>query len=334
MKGSIAVIGAGMAGMTAAQMLRASGHRVEVFERESILGGRLATRRIDRMNYDLGTPYITARTREFDRHLNGLALTGAISRWAPALYEGQRTDGRVVTPQNWFVGIPGMNSITRAMSEGLRIHLASPVRRLTRVSTGTGPRWALEFANGDLSEGFHAVLSTAPAPETYALMRDHTQEFDEITRVRMSPCWTVVVHLPTRLPVAFDAASQIGEILAWVARDTSKPSRRKESEIWILQSTPDWSKEFVEEEPDLVAEDLWREFQTAFPQVADHSPTSVSAYRWRYALVERSLASSALFSREHLLGAAGDWCLGPRAEAAFESAHALVRRVDDAFATR
>ncbi|MEO0619836.1 MAG: FAD-dependent oxidoreductase [Pseudomonadota bacterium] len=332
MKGSIAVIGAGIAGMTCAQQLRALGHRVEVFERESILGGRLATRRIDRLNYDLGTPYITARSTQFNRHLNALALRGSVTRWSPTLYEGARADGQVVTPQNWFVGVPGMNSITRAMSEDIRVHLSSPVARLMREQTGTGERWSLQMRDGTKVGGFHVVLVTAPAPETYGLVAEHSPDFDEMTRVRMSPCWTVIVNLENRLELPFDAASQIGTILAWVARDSSKPSRRKDSEIWILQSTPDWSKEFVEEEPDLVAQDLWEEFRTAFPAVAGHTPVNLSAYRWRFALVERSLGSSALFSRDKLLGAAGDWCLGPRAEAAFEAATALVRRADEALA--
>lgn len=328
MKGSIAIIGAGMAGMTCAQQLRALGHRVEVFERESILGGRLATKRIERLNYDLGTPYITARTSEFNRHLNGLALLGSVTKWSPALFEGQRSDGQVSKPQNWFVGVPGMNSITRAMSEDIRVHLGARVTNLVR----NGGRWSLQMANGDQATGFHSVLVTAPAPESFALLRGQTRDFDDMTRVRMSPCWTVVVNLQERLPLAFDAASQVGNILAWVSRDSSKPSRRKDSEIWILQSTPDWSKEFVEEEPDLVAEDLWAELCAVFPSIQAVKPLSLTAHRWRFALVERSLAQSALFSRDTMLGAAGDWCLGPRAEAAFESASALVRRVDDAFA--
>ncbi len=328
MKGSIAVIGAGMAGMTCAQQLRALGHRVEVFEREPILGGRLATKRIDRLNYDLGTPYITARTTEFNRHLNGLALLGSVTKWAPSLFEGQRGDQQVTKPQNWFVGVPGMNSITRAMSEDIRVHLSARVVKLTRAAS----RWTLHLSNGVQADGFHAVLVTAPAPESFALLRDHTRDFDDMTRVRMSPCWTVIVNLQERLQIEFDAASQIGEVLAWVARDSCKPSRRKDSEIWILQSTPDWSKEFVEEDPELVAEDMWAEMCAAFPQIQEIKPIGLAAYRWRFALVERSLAQSALFSRDTMLGAAGDWCLGPRAEAAFESASALVRRVDEAFA--
>jgi len=316
-----------MAGMTCAQQLRALGHRVEVFEREAILGGRLATKRIDRLNYDLGTPYITARTSEFTRHLNGLALRGSVTNWTPALFEGSRGDGQVVKPRNWFVGVPGMNSITRAMSEDIRVHLKSRVTKLTRAEG----RWTLHLSDGGQAGGFHSVLVTAPAPESYDLLREHGFEFDDMTRVRMSPCWTVIVNLQDHLAVPFDAASQIGEIIAWVARDSSKPSRRKDSEIWIIQSTPDWSKEFVEEEPDLVAEDLWAEFTTAFPAAQDVKPVSLEAHCWRFALVERSLAQSAMFSRSTLLGAAGDWCLGPRAEAAFESAIALVRRVDEAF---
>lgn len=50
----VAVVGAGIAGLTAAHRLAAAGHRVEVFESEDAVGGRMASTRIDGWTIDRG----------------------------------------------------------------------------------------------------------------------------------------------------------------------------------------------------------------------------------------------------------------------------------------
>lgn len=58
MKKNIAVIGAGIAGLTAAYELQKAGHTVEVFERDAFVGGRMSTRTKDDLPFDIGANHL------------------------------------------------------------------------------------------------------------------------------------------------------------------------------------------------------------------------------------------------------------------------------------
>jgi len=50
----------------------------------------------------------------------------------------------------------------------------------------------------------------------------------------------------------------------------------------------------------------------------------LAAHRWRHALVEQPLGRACLADPALGIGAAGDWCLGPRAEHAWKSGAAVA----------
>ena len=55
----IAIIGAGMAGITAARTLVQAGHRVQVFEKSRGAAGRMSTRETVFGTFDHGTQYLS-----------------------------------------------------------------------------------------------------------------------------------------------------------------------------------------------------------------------------------------------------------------------------------
>ena len=59
-------------------------------------------------------------------------------------------------------------------------------------------------------------------------------------------------------------------------------------------------------------------------------PAQLSAHLWRQGLVDHSLGETFLFSSDHMVGIAGDWCLGRLAEHAFESGTRLGRAIVEA----
>jgi phytoene dehydrogenase-like protein len=61
----VAVIGGGVGGLCAAIRLRAVGHRVDVFERNDVMGGKLAVRERDGFSFDIG-PSLLTLPNQFD----------------------------------------------------------------------------------------------------------------------------------------------------------------------------------------------------------------------------------------------------------------------------
>ncbi len=62
---NIAIIGAGVAGVSAANVLKARGYNVTIFEKSRGYGGRCATKRWDGHVVDHGAQYFTIRDARF-----------------------------------------------------------------------------------------------------------------------------------------------------------------------------------------------------------------------------------------------------------------------------
>src|SRR5690554_4761629 len=78
---SIAVIGSGLAGLTAAILLGDSGHNVRVFEKSRGPGGRLASKRVANGSADIGAQYFTSRNPGFTRFLDRWAGPESYQIW-------------------------------------------------------------------------------------------------------------------------------------------------------------------------------------------------------------------------------------------------------------
>ena len=62
---SVAVIGAGIAGISAARHLHEAGISVDIFDKSRGSGGRMSSKRTEQGEFDVGTQYFTARNSAF-----------------------------------------------------------------------------------------------------------------------------------------------------------------------------------------------------------------------------------------------------------------------------
>ena len=86
-KKSIAVVGAGIAGLTAARACAAKGHVVTVFDKGRHPGGRVSTRRVPdaALEFDHGAPFFEARSEVFQRQVHDWQGEGVVAEWSPGL---------------------------------------------------------------------------------------------------------------------------------------------------------------------------------------------------------------------------------------------------------
>ena len=134
-----------------------------------------------------------------------------------------------------------------------------------------------------------------------------------------------MVRFEASIGAPFDGAFVEDPALSWIARGASKPGRPP-TETWIVNGDHAWSVAHLEEPAERIADSLASSFFEALA-VDPVTPRVQIAHRWRYALVERPIGAPCLFDDERRLGACGDWCLGPRVEAAFLSGAAAAGRV-------
>ena len=305
---SIAIIGAGIAGLAAARRLRAAGHDVTLFDKSRGVGGRMATRRIDALQFDHGAQYFTAR---------GQSFRGLVTEWQTAGQVAEWFDGA-------FVGTPGMTAPARAMLGPSLLIPGVQVAGLERTASG----WRVLTSDGavavDGNGTFSAVILAVPAPQAMPLVASAGLHLGDIGAAVYAPCWALML--------AFDGQAlnrshmrPEGSPISWIARNASKPDRKPEPETIVVHATPDWSRAHLERDATAAGDALLGHFRELTGIVA--TPSFAAAHRWRYALVEKPLGIPCLWNAEARLGACGDWCLGARVEAAFDSGEAMAAAI-------
>ncbi len=315
----VAVIGAGLAGLACARQLRRAGCFVEVFEQDRIIGGRMATARQGLVSFDHGAQYLTARSALFRGYIDELTAGGYAARWTPKATSG---DQKGVQLHAWYVGTPGMSSIVRPLTESVRIHAERRAHTLERSDKG----WTIWFEDQSTAGPFTAVAVTVPAPDARLLLGRVEGMVEALARVRMSPCWALMVRLDERVLPEQDVYSDMSEVIRWIARNSSKPGRTGKGETIVIHASPAWTRDTMDAEPDAVADELWGEVTSVLKLPAVRPPL-MTAHLWRHGLVDQHLGETFVYSTHHKIGTAGDWCLGRLAEHAFESGVGLGKAI-------
>ncbi len=231
----IAIIGAGMAGITAARTLVQAGHRVTVFEKSRSVSGRLSTRRSEFGSFDHGAQYFTVRDARFRQMMQwALATAPDVARpWAANAVrvldaQGRTLEAALPSREPHWVAQPGMNALVTHMAAPLlkkHIHLNTQVSQILKIDG----KYALMSHNPtDPSQPvqthsrFDTVLLAIPSVQAQDLLgsslnrpslskQKHSAQIpsaveavflQKINKVTVSPCWTLMLAFPNALPTS------------------------------------------------------------------------------------------------------------------------------------
>ena len=319
---TVAIIGAGISGLTCAHYLRHMGHQVTVFEKGRKPGGRCGTRKVSGHTFDHGAQYFTARATPFKLVLEGLRRGRTVEVWDGTF--GSLHQGDFVPEQDGpvrYVGTPSMDALPRALGHGTTQVCRT---RITGMAPGQG--WTLQDATGRKHGPFERAVVALPARASAALLSATPDLAARAASVAMTPCWATMVVPRTELPVAFDAAFvHDSPVLSWVARERTRPGRAP-SAAWVLHANTEWSVANMNEPAETVAGAMVRALAEAL-DAAVPPPAFVGAHLWENAGVSNPLPESHLWDPSMGVGACGDWCGGPRIEGAFLSGLALANAI-------
>lgn len=306
-----AVVGAGIAGLTAARELANAGHQVVVFEKASVPGGRMATRVVRNVEkprgttdlvFDHGAQYFTARDPRFAATVAQWERDRLVARWTPRLVSFDGDGWEPVAPGvDRYVGLPGMGAIAGALAQPLDVRYSHHIDTLE-----------------PLTREFDRVIVAVPSDQARMLVAGVPALEARLAAVTMQPCWAVLAAFDAPVAARFDAAFVSGSALGWMARNQSKPKRDWKVDTWVLHATTTWSAAHLDDEADRVGAFLMEAFEDL---VRAGLPRSFYAttHRWRYAVADPPLAIGAIHDAESSITLCGDWCAGSRIEDAFLS---------------
>jgi len=331
----VAIIGAGIAGLTAARAFFQRGIEVKVFEKSRGLGGRVCTKRFDWGNVDIGAQYFTARDKRFLQQVKQWRSDNVVDIWPFSPYvlteEGLRkTDSTTLR----YVGVPGMNSIAHSLARNLDIAFSQRVNGLEQVSGG----WRLIGLDTEYEEErYDWVILSLPLAQSRSLLEGTPVEH-RIPKDVLDPCWAVA--LATTGDVNPDIQGVFGDhVVSWVSRlssrqqasraQTSLQQRASSSDyddLWMLHFSSDWSAHHQKhthiDVPQIALEWLSSTLKTPLKRIYDYK------HYWRYAR-NRNLNchTGAIVDTSINVGLVGDWLNGGRVEGAYLSGLGLVDRL-------
>lgn len=322
----IAVIGAGLAGLSCATALQHAGFTVSVFEKSRGAAGRMSTRRGGdddaAWQADHGAQYFTAHDPKFQAEVARWCEAGVAAVWTPRLKIIDGGELRDAEEKTRYVGMPRMTSPANFLADKLTLITQATIKQLQRDDDG----WRLVSAeHGLVDECFEAVLLAIPAPQAAVLLPSVAPVFAAIAKAtNMRGCWTLMLQFAATVGLPFDAAFVHNHALSWIARDRSKPARTG-LESWVLQASPEWSEAHLEDAADSVAAALTE----SFIDMGGPTPSTWTAHRWRYASTEPVQQRECVWDAELGIGLCGDWLNGGKVEGAWLSGRQLAQRLVD-----
>jgi hypothetical protein len=320
---TVAIIGAGMAGLACARALADRGTRVQMFEKSRGLGGRCATRHdaLHDLRFDHGAQFVRSKGGRFGNYLHDLGEKGIVVPWPAANRDGEQA----------YVAIPGMNALVKPLGANLEIVTSSRIITLSRTRIG----WTLICENGTSHADFEAVILAIPAPQAAELLGPHRFAARLRADVTTAPCFATMLHVAgdIALPDVFvPPASRDGipPTLAWIARDSARPGRDKTKVTFVLHASTPFSQSELEHDPPEVAVVLEQAFRALARRETGSEPGETlyrSGHRWRFATTTKALREPCLWDPDWQIGVCGDFCLGARIRHAYQSGISMAHHL-------
>jgi predicted NAD/FAD-dependent oxidoreductase len=238
METRVFIVGAGIAGLTAAHALREAGLASVLVDKSRAVGGRMATRTIDDARFDHGAQHFGIRSDQFAEVAGPWHEEGVTREWFRAGNEEPR-----------YVGAGGMRRIPEFLARELDVRTGTMVEGLdaegTVVAAIVGDKGRIEAS---------AAIITPPLPQALSLLAASqiklaTPLAEHLEAIRYRSCLAVMLKMeePSGLP---DGHMSLGDgAIAWIADNAHKGT--SDAPSVTIHSTPSFAAAHLEDDRDM-----------------------------------------------------------------------------------
>jgi renalase len=330
---SVAIIGAGVSGLAAANVLQNAGIAVTIYEKSRGVGGRSATRKRDGFTYDHGAQYFKQANEQTIGLITEHYRTSDLFQiekpiWTfdaqNAIHEG---DPKHNAEPRWCYR-DGLTSLSKRMAQGLHIHFETRISALVEQSEGG---WQLFDQHNELIDGFDRVLITVPLTQAIELIEVSEIETElrtaiiaQARKVEYNPLISVMLGYyprPRTRPYYALVNTDKGHPISWLAWEHEKDAKRVpvDAGLLIAQMAPDYSREHWLTDDDTLVHDVANRVSLLIDEQLP-PPYFVDVQRWRYALPAKKADGDALntLTLPRGLAFSGDAFVGGRMQLALD----------------
>ncbi|HVF85465.1 MAG TPA: FAD-dependent oxidoreductase, partial [Abditibacteriaceae bacterium] len=174
----IAIVGAGIAGIGAARLLKSHNHDATLWEKSAHVGGRVGTFQLQQNHqttfFDHGAQNVKMSGRVLDSELNAAGFSERVLINAPTCL---RDGSHILPPDKEANAEPkwtsrnGMRAMPQFLAQELDVRLNTRVSRLQR----NGEMWVLHDEANRVLDSVERVIVTLPAPQAADLLEASDQ---------------------------------------------------------------------------------------------------------------------------------------------------------------
>jgi predicted NAD/FAD-dependent oxidoreductase len=302
----VVIVGAGVAGLTAAGALDARGHDVLVLDKGRSPGGRMATRRIGDATFDHGAQFFTVRGAPFAAQVAAWEAEGIVRVWCHGFASGG--DGY---PR--YIGARGMSAIAKHMAVGLDVRCGAMAFAIRRGPGGQG--WEVIVDDGTVHPA-DAIVSTCPLPQTFSLLFEAGVDLPRdliAADYDRTIALLAVLDGPSAVPSP-GGLQQPDGIFSFVADNALKGISAVPAVT--LHADSAWSAHHWDHARPAVHDALT---EAARPWLGSARVVDSQVKRWRFATPRTPWPDPCWVAPEGSLVVAGDAFAGPKIEGAFGS---------------
>jgi predicted NAD/FAD-dependent oxidoreductase len=247
----VAIIGAGLSGLSAARHLTEQSLRVVIVEKSHGVSGRAATRRTQLPDgtglvIDHGAQFFTARDPLFQSQVLAWLSQEICFQWATGFHTW---DGNSLHPPDpkWeeprYACHGGMSYMGNHLASGLEIFKSFTV---SEVSSERGD-WMLHSDKANMEPvRAKSLFCSAPVPQSLRLVGSYLSalEREQLGKLTYGPCLAVMACYE-KLPVEVEwKGIQIRDThspLSWIACDSSRRGPDQPQGTLVIHASPDFS---------------------------------------------------------------------------------------------
>tara|TARA_B110000046_G_scaffold185791_1_gene229348 strand:+ start:2892 stop:3881 length:990 start_codon:yes stop_codon:yes gene_type:complete len=320
----VLIIGAGLAGLSAANDLRQAGLKVLVIDKGRGLGGRLAGRRIGEATFDHGAQFFTARESRFKAAVERWTEAGVAEQWYSS-YPGQPSGH----PR--YRGVPTMTAVAKYLATGISVMRATKV---VSIAQHKDKKWLATLDNYDTVVA-NKLLITSPVPQTVDLLATGNiavpkDKQSRLERIQYEACIAVmaVIDRPATIEYPGAIALENGPI-AWISDNLQKGVSKIPAVT--IHASGDFSAQHLDHDRMKIGQQL---IDAAGPYIGDAKVTEYQVHGWRYSKPTVVDDAPCMLLSEAtdlpVLALAGDAFAGPRFEGAVQSGWAAAKALMNA----
>jgi renalase len=256
------IIGAGMAGLSAARILSKKGHEVVVLDKGRGVGGRMSTRTINDAKADHGTQYFSVKSPQFQQLISELQSENIVAEWLIP----QRANVR-------YVGANGMNSIPKKLAQNLNVVVNEKVVLISENEVKTESRNSYSFDN---------LIITIPIPQIIDLLKQSQIKISEqdqsvFDSIKYDPCIAVMAVLNQPTNIVGGGIILENQPVAWIADNFQKGI--SQTPTATLHANAEFSTKHFDDDLQMVAKEM---LASVNQYITPNNIQSFQAHRWKF----------------------------------------------------